>query len=191
MKKLIFLMLCFALVPETVWGQTEASSKNEETLSVKEASQTKPVRRKIDSKYRDKIAKLFNAKVYHDPYIMSEMVSTLSEQDTKSENYEDINFETFFTSKDSAQLKESAKNLDVKNNTRQSEAALQKVWEDPHEFYIDMVMNQEVPALQTEKVKEISEVDKKAISNFMMMMTEAGPDLGNQQVSIQYDSSLQ
>ena len=59
--------------------------------------------------------------------------------------------------------------------------------EDAFEAFMAFVSSYQVPNLTKEELDNINSIDEKAISNTLIMITEAGPNVGAEKTAISYN----
>lgn len=181
MRGVVFFLFLF-LTGTSCLGATGQSQNNTT------AAYQRPKTHLPNPKYRDRISKLFNSKMYNDPYIMSQILNNSEDFKKKSEekkSQQSVNLSAVLSKKDSGHLQDKASLENVKTASQEKQAQInEKVFKDPQGAYVDMIMNQEVVSLNQSDMQDLGGINKQPLSDFLMMVTESGPDIGAKEVPV-------
>lgn len=167
MKKILLSFICF--VPLFVQAQTT------------EYENRKPSEEKMKI-----LRNIFDMKMYHDPVIVKNALRMMRENSGFSQ---DLNYNVLFSDKDAAVLKAQVFDKKMENlNDAEWEAWEKQVDENPFETFMAFIENYRIPKMTQDQMDAINSVDKKAISDFLIMSTEAGPDVGATTVPAVYNN---
>ena len=170
MKKILLTSIC-VICSTFVWAQVlPKTDSNKEKL-------LKP------SAEKDLFSAL-DMKMLHDRQIVQEMMWSLYEHSQSTEKRDNIT-SGIFSEKDSKILETMMDNKKI--SYKITPELLKKTNEDPFEAFKDFIRTARVPKMTTEDIKTLNQVDKKAVSKSLQMITDSGPDVGAKQVSVIYD----
>ena len=102
---------------------------------------------------------------------------------------QDLNYNLIFSDKDASVLKAQVFDKKMENlNDVDWETLEKQVNENPFETFMAFIENYRIPKVTQEQMDAINSVDEKAISDFLIMSTEAGPDVGATTVPAVYNN---
>ncbi len=91
-----------------------------------------------------------------------------------------------FSEKDSDVMESAMNKAHYDFDEKSFAVSMEKVEEDPLGAFKELMLNSSVRKIKSEEMKKLDEVDKKAISQKIQMITESGPDVGAKPVPVLY-----
>ena len=142
--------------------------------------------RKPSQEAMAELRQLYDMKLYHDPSFVRNAIKTMQniDQDDADLVYKDI-----LGTKDSKVLKEeSVKKIGRSTWSDMSQEEQEEmINNDPFEAFMTFVSGYQVPNLTDDELEKLNSINKKTISDTLIMITEAGPDVGSGPVSVNYN----
>ncbi len=127
---------------------------------------------------------LLDMKIFHDSYIVQEMILAIHEQEQRIGRRDKLT-QSVFNEKDSAVLENALDDNKITYNI--TPELLEKAKQDPFNAFKDLIKTAQYPAITQAEMDSLNQVDDKAISNMLQMVTESGPDIGANVVSVVYE----
>ncbi len=150
--------------------------------------------RKKSPEAMNRVRQILDMKVFHDRMIVKDILKSMRDQDASGRTSDpdllnEMGHEGLFSKKDSDIIrKESARKVVRTRLMKKTwEEQEKEIDEDPFEAFIGLIENQEVPNLKKEELDSLNSVDKTVIPRTLQMLTESGPSVGAEAVSVTYD----
>ncbi len=170
MKKILLTLIC--LTPFL----TQAQTAEFENRSLSEAEM-------------QRLRELFDTKMYHDATFVKYIVRMMRDG-AYSPN--DVNYGVIFSEKDATLLKDKIFNRKANNlgetNLEELDAQIDA---NPFEAFMTFIEGYKIPKMTRSDMQAIGGIDSKAISDFLIMATEAGPEVGSGTVSAVYTNNIE
>lgn len=170
MKKILLTFVCLA--PFLVQAQTV------------EFKDRKPSKEEMEV-LRD----LFDTKMYHDAAFVKNAIRMMQDNAYSSD---DVDYSVIFSEEDTAILKDKILDKKISDfgeiNREELEAQIDA---DPFEAFMTFVENYKIPKMTRSDMQAIGNINNKAISDFLIMATEAGPDIGAGTVPAVYTNNIE
>ncbi len=170
MKKILLTLVC--LTPFLLQAQTA------------ELENRKPSKEGVE-----RLRELFDTKMYHDAAFVKNAIRMMRDNTYSSD---DVDYSVIFSEEDTAILKDKILDKKVNNldemNWEELEAQIDA---DPFEAFMTFVENYKIPKMTRSDMQAIGNINNKAISDFLIMATEAGPDIGAGTVPAVYTNNIE
>ena len=127
---------------------------------------------------------LLDMKIFHDSYIVQEMFFALRDQGQNFEKRDKLT-QGVFNEKDSAILENMLDSNKVTYNI--TPELLEKAKQDPFNAFKNLIKTAQQSIITQAEMDLLNQVDDKAFSNMLQMVTESGPNIGANAVSVVYN----
>lgn len=151
-----------------------------------QAQEVQTVGRKPSKENLEKIRHLFDMKLYHDADFVKQGIKMMQQINPEDA---DLSYKGVLGEKDSSVLKnESVKKIGHSDWANLPWEEQEKLIEaDPFEAFMAFVGNYQVPNLTKQELENLNTINKKTIPDTLIMITEAGPDIGTGEAPITYN----